>query len=202
MKDMNRKAFLKGAAAALATAAVTGTAFAEENTAGKSTAEVDFAQLASIISELEAKDAIQEVMADYWWYMDTKQRDKWLDVFTEDFCFYNNGELFADSRESFVDKNLNEAIAGFYTAHQGHQSKIVLTSPDAAIGRFVLNDVLSDTQSKAVMIEGRGYYLGEYRKCEDGKWRIAKLELGYFRMDYAGNPVVCTNAPFYENELC
>lgn len=132
------------------------------------------------LSEIEA---ISQLQADYWWYMDTKQWDVWADVFTEDFLYYSWGEKTTSTRDEFIAMN-KESLAHFNTAHQGHQHKVVLTSDTTAEGRWILNDNLSyiNTDQEGV-IKGYGYYLNDYEKGEDGKWRLKVQRLGYFRFE-------------------
>lgn len=131
--------------------------------------------------ELSEIEAIAQLQADYWWYMDTKQWDAWADVFTEDFTYYSWGELTTSSRDEFIDMN-KEALAPFNTAHHGHQHKVVLTSETTAEGRWILNDNLSYVDNDGI-IKGCGYYLNDYEKGDDGKWRLKIQRLGYFRFE-------------------
>jgi hypothetical protein len=136
-------------------------------------------ELSKKIWEQEQKEAIRELMADYWWYMDTKQWDRWKDVFTEDLNVWFDDILTVESREEFFDLNSNVWLKTKHTAHHGHQFKVILTSDTTAEGRFILNDTVTDDDTLRMM-NGFGYYLDDYRLCDDGKWRISVVRLGYF----------------------
>lgn len=143
-------------------------------------------ELQASVWKLSQRVAIEELQADYWWYMDTKQWEKWKDVFTDDFTYYQYGQLVTQGRDAFVAYNQKQ-LPPFVTAHQGHQHKIIFTSDTTATGRWILNDYLTTVQTKEAYI-GYGYYLNDYEKCADGKWRIKVQRLGYFRFETPQGP--------------
>jgi hypothetical protein len=136
-------------------------------------------ELSKGLWEEQQKRAIEDLMADYWWYMDTKQWDRWADVFTEDLEVWFDDILSVEGRDEFVKLNSTVWLGKLYSAHQGHQIKIELTSPTTAQGRIMLNDTLTDPKSLSIL-SGFGYYLDDYRFCDDGRWRISVVRLGYF----------------------
>lgn len=137
-------------------------------------------QLEYTIWELKQKDLIKELMADYWWYMDSKQWDKWVDVFTEDLQVYFDDCLAVEGRETFKAQNI-KWLTPSNTAHQGHQMRLTITGPTTAIGRIILNDVLQGKEEPHSMTAGYGFYFDDFRLCDDGKWRISVVRLGYFQ---------------------
>ena len=136
-------------------------------------------ELSKGLWEEQQKRAIEDLMADYWWYMDSRQWDKWADVFTPDLQVWFDDILTVESRDEFVELNSTVWLSKMYTAHQGHQMKIVLTSPTTAEGRIMLNDTLTTADTMGI-VSGYGYYFDDYRLCDDGKWRISVVRLGYF----------------------
>lgn len=153
--------------------------------------------------ELSEIEAISQLQADYWWYMDTKQWEAWEDVFTEDMEFYSWGELATSGRTEFIDMN-KDSLSHFNTAHQGHQHKVVLTSDTTAQGRWILNDNLTytSTDKKGKVIKGYGYYINDYEKGDDGKWRIKVERLAYFRFeDPFDVPATLVDKVPYDTEL-
>ncbi len=142
-------------------------------------------ELSRKVAELADKEALRELLADYWWYLDTKQWDKWRGLFTNDLEFYAMGSLMSQGGDEFV-KTVRGSLEDQVSAHQGHQYKIVLTSPTTAVGRCVLNDVL--TKPTGDVMKGYGYYLYDFEKGNDGKWRIKVLKLGYFRLEDSSQP--------------
>lgn len=132
--------------------------------------------------ELASRIAIQELQADYWWFLDSKQFGKLLEqVFLPGLIYH---EAIGDAQPSvptrtaqdWVDR-VDAALAGTTTAHQGHQSKIVFHDETNATGRFVLNDVLVNPEQGWAM-RGLGYYVNDYVLTPDG-WRISVMRLGY-----------------------
>jgi hypothetical protein len=136
-------------------------------------------ELSKGLWEEQQKRAISELMADYWWYMDSRQWDRWADVFTEDLQVWFDDILTVEGRDEFVQLNSTVWLESKFTAHQGHQYKIVFTGENTAQGRFILNDTLTNVDDLKMM-NGFGYYFDDYRLCDDGRWRIAVLRLGYF----------------------
>jgi 3-phenylpropionate/cinnamic acid dioxygenase small subunit len=132
------------------------------------------------LKELLEKQAIIDLQSDYWWYMDSKQWDKWRTVFADDLQYYQFGELAYESADDFCG-NTSAQLQDFITAHQAHQNKIVITGPDTATARWILNDCLTIPSADQVM-KGYGYYINDYAKV-DGKWVIKVLRLGYFRFE-------------------
>ena len=135
-------------------------------------------ELSKGVWEEQQKRAIEELMADYWWYMDSRQWDRFSEVFTEDLEVWFDDMLTIEGRDEFVTLNSTVWLSDKYTAHQGHQMKILLTSPTTATGRIMLNDTLTNMDSMGIL-SGFGYYFDDYRLCDDGKWRISVIRLGY-----------------------
>lgn len=129
------------------------------------------------LAQLADIEAIKQLMADYWWGIDSKNWIAWKDVFTDDVQFIMDGKVQISGADAMV-AGIQYQLDGIITAHQGHQNKIELTGPNSAKGRWILNDVL--VKEGKIVMRGYGYYLDEYEKCADGKWRIKILTLGYF----------------------
>jgi 3-phenylpropionate/cinnamic acid dioxygenase small subunit len=141
------------------------------------------------------KQKIIELQSDYWWYMDTKQWDKWRTIFADDLKYYQFGQLAYENADDFVS-NTSELLAPVITAHQGHQHKIVFNNDGSASSRFILNDCLSNPDT-SVMVKGYGYYINDYEKI-DGKWKIKIMRLGYFRFESGsdGDATVTSEIPY------
>ena len=137
---------------------------------------------------LKNKMEIEELMTDYWWYVDSKQWDKLVsDVMTEDLKLFVSlkgpGEepiQTATSAREWAD-NTSAQLANRITVHQGHQSKIVFTSDTTAKGKFILNDHLYSAENESMM-HGYGYYVDDYVKV-NGKWKISVIRLGYIMIE-------------------
>ena len=151
--------------------------------------KIPLEEMGAVLWELQQKNAIMELMTDYWWYMDSKQWDKWVDVFTEDVQIYIDDCLTVEGRDKFKEQNM-KWLSNVNTVHQGHQTRIKITSPTTATARIMLNDVLTAKEAPHVMTAGYGFYFDDYRLCDDGKWRISVVRLGYFErcvINEAGN---------------
>ena len=145
------------------------------------------------LTVLMEKMAIEELMADYWWYMDNKAYDDMLEkVFAADMCFFNampgmedDPLQLCDTAEGWVEM-MHASTDKMTTAHHGHQHKIVLTADDEAHGRFILNDHLYTPvdDEEGVLVTGCGFYVVDFKKY-DGRWRIQNMRLGYLFMDSA-----------------
>lgn len=132
------------------------------------------------LEQLSDIEAIRQLKADYWWCIDTKDWKAWRDVFTDDFQFIMDGKVQISGADVMV-AGIQQQLAGITTAHQGHQTKIEITGPNTAKGRWILNDLL--VANGTPVQKGYGYYLDEYEKGKDGKWRIKTLTLGYFHLE-------------------
>lgn len=136
-------------------------------------------------------NAIEQLKARYFRYMDTKRWTDLRSLFTDDARFEGTNKPFSGADE-FVSRTaarLQPAV----TIHQGHMPEIVLTSATTARGIWAMFDwVEFDTpipegRGKGYRgFTGYGHYEEEYRKGVDGQWRISFLSHSRIRM----NPVV------------
>jgi hypothetical protein len=153
-------------------------------------------QHVSVADELEA---IRQLKARYFRFMDTKAWDAWRDVFAADvsgvfdIAVSTNG---ADGQSgptwSGVDvlvSSIRSAIEDCITVHHGHTPEIALTSDVDAIGLWAMADVVEFPNG--YVLEGAGHYHETYKKI-DGAWRIQRLHLTRTRMAFTppGDTVV------------
>lgn len=134
-------------------------------------------------------DAIKQLKARYFRYMDTKRWSELRRQFTDDAKFDGTNKSVPGPDE-FVAWNtirLGPAI----TVHQGHIPEIVLTSATTAKGIWAMFDWVEFPEPIAAGrgkgyrgFVGYGHYEEEYRK-ENGTWKIAFLRLTRLRV----NPV-------------
>jgi hypothetical protein len=134
------------------------------------------------VDELIEIEAIKQLKARYFRLLDTKQWDEWRDVFTEDFYGKYTGphpDIEFHGRDEIVDSNaavLRDAV----TTHHGLAPEIEITGLNSAKGVWAMYDHVDMPGQK---FNGYGHYHEDYRKCEDGKWRIAKTRLTRLRVD-------------------
>jgi len=130
---------------------------------------------------LEEIEAIKQLKARYFRYLDTKQWERWGDLFTEDAVLDHpaNRPTPLRGREEIV-ATVSAGLAGRVTMHHGHMPEIELLADGQAKGIWAMYDRLlgptPDGNGQA-RYEGYGHYLERYVKGEDGQWRIAHLHL-------------------------
>ena len=155
-------------------------------------------ELQKRVQILEDTEAIRKLKSNYWWLLDTKQWDKWRDVFTDDFAFYNDNVLTCQGADAMVEFT-SGMLDGAVSVHQGHQYTVNITGPNAAVGRWILNDIITFPDGNVA--RGYGYYLEDYEKGKDCKWRIKVLKLGYFRFEYGSEVPILRSTVLYD-EAC
>lgn len=131
----------------------------------------------------EEIEAIKQLKARYFRYMDTKQWDKWGDVFTEDAELVNPQarDVPLRGREE-IQRTVSHNLENVISVHHGHMPEIELLSETTAHGVWSMYDRLVGTRHSRedvgeVLLEGYGHYIEDYRKDEDGRWRIRRLQL-------------------------
>jgi hypothetical protein len=125
-------------------------------------------------------EAIKQLKAKYFLFMDCKQWEEWRGLFTDDLRVEGTKQPPDGSRDAFVD-GVRDALTGVQTCHQGHTPIIELTSERTARGVWAMFDELrfpdghpwSEGYPRRL---GYGHYEEEYRK-EAGSWRISFLRL-------------------------
>ena len=125
-------------------------------------------------------EAIKRLKYRYQRCLDTKQWDALSECFTEDAkAAYSGGKFSFENRDAIM-QFLRGAMGAdsFHSCHAVSQPEIELVDPHTATGRWCLQDTVIDT-SFDMMIHGAAFYDDEYRKGDDGTWRISKT--GYVR---------------------
>jgi hypothetical protein len=130
------------------------------------------------LDDLLAIEAIKQLKARYFLFMDTKRWDEWRELFTEDARV--EGGPPHDDRDAFVEF-VRKGLDGVQSAHQGHTPIIEVTSPTTAHGTWAMSDDLlfpvghpwSGSEPRR---RGYGHYDEEYRRV-DGEWKIASMRL-------------------------
>ena len=125
-------------------------------------------------------EAIKQLKARYFRLMDTKQWEAFGDVFTDD-CAMENGPVDAPvvrGREEIV-AYVRGSIEHVVTVHHGHMPEITFTGDDTASGIWAMYDQL---RGPSFELDGWGHYHEEYRRCADGRWRIASTRLTRLRV--------------------
>jgi uncharacterized protein (TIGR02246 family) len=132
-------------------------------------------------SRLADLEEIKQLKARYFRLMDTKQWEAWGDVFTED-CTMQNGppESPAVRGRREIVAYVRGHIEHVITVHHGHMPEIRFHSPKRASGIWAMYDQL---RAPGFEVDGWGHYHEEYRRCADGRWRIASTRLTRLRVE-------------------
>jgi hypothetical protein len=127
-------------------------------------------------------EAISQVKARYFRFMDTKHWSDYRELFTDDMRFHADPEgpptlRSGDEFVAFVRDRLTTAT----TVHQGHMGEVTLTSESTARGIWAMFDWVDDPDHGRAF-QGWGHYHDVFR-LEEGRWRIAELRLVRLRVD-------------------
>jgi hypothetical protein len=136
------------------------------------------------IQRLVDIEAIHQLKARYFRFLDTKQWDDWGSVFAADVVMeIPEADVVTTGRDEVV-RGVSAALAGARTAHHGHMPEIEITGPDSARGTWAMFDYVEwpDRDGERVGLHGYGHYHEDYVR-EDGEWRIAHLRLERLRID-------------------
>ena len=135
---------------------------------------------------LVEKEAIRELKARYFRFLDTKQWDKWIEIFEPEFehDMVTEKQKIHGPREKFVEF-VSKALEGVITVHHGHNPEIELTSPTTAKAIWPFSDRLKPGEgvTRGTSLEGYGHYHETYVKSEAG-WRIKTQLVTRLRLDF------------------
>jgi hypothetical protein len=130
-------------------------------------------------------EAIRQLKARYFRFMDTKRWDELAQLFTADadIDMTAEGSTHTTTVADFMTM-LRSAIEEVVTVHHGHMPEIELTSPDTATGVWAMEDHLWWPEGSPIRhLHGYGHYHDGYRRTDDG-WRIASMRLTRLRRDF------------------
>ena len=132
------------------------------------------------VSELVEIEHIKQLKARYFRFMDTKDWDRWGEVFTDSATLQygpDPGEVF-EGKTAIVN-GLSDILKDSVTVHHGHMPEIEIIGPTTATGVWAMEDFVDMPE---LSLKGYGHYEEEYIK-ENGQWKIAKLRLTRLRVD-------------------
>ena len=148
------------------------------------------------ITELLAIEAIKRLKARYFRYFDTKNWERWIDVFTDDVTLEFGVQVCADGADPTAAKlKGKKAILDYVvayntkeqTVHHGHTPEIEILTDTEARGVWAMEDIVDHAD---YTIHGFGHYHETYHKVE-GEWRIASVRLTRLRISqFRRNSVV------------
>ena len=136
-------------------------------------------------------EAIKQMKARYFRYMDEKRWSDWGQVFTED-AFLDTTQDAPNAKVSGREKIVefvSRAVEPAITVHHGHMPEIEITSDTTARGIWSMEDYLEyPGDPEPFRIRGKGHYHEEYEKGGDGQWRIKSLKLTRLWLQHEGTP--------------
>ena len=136
--------------------------------------------------ELADIEAIKQLKARYFRFLDTKDWDAFADVFTDD-CVHllpvEDDRPAVPNDQYLVD--IRRTLADATTVHHGHMPEIEIVGPDEAVGTWAMfDDVEIPREGEAPMhLQGYGHYYETYRRCGDGQRRISSKRNVRLRVD-------------------
>jgi SnoaL-like domain len=141
--------------------------------------------------ELFDIEAIKQLKADYFFLMDTKQWDRWEELFTTDLRVPGPARI-QQGRDAFTGY-VRKHLEGVVSCHFGFMPVIDVVDSDNARGRWSMFDDLRlptghpwcEQHSRRL---GYGFYEEEYRR-DDGSWRISFLELSRIHVWFVPDPM-------------
>lgn len=129
-------------------------------------------------------EAIKQLKARYFRYLDTKDWEKYRQVFTDDVVIDVSGSGGGVYRgiDVYMDY-IHEHVAQLKTVHHGHMPEITLTSATTATGIWSMEDRVAFPDGRE--LNGQGHYFEQYLK-HAGEWRIQEMALTRLRMHIGG----------------
>jgi len=130
------------------------------------------------IQRLVDIEAIRQLKARYFRFLDTKDWDAFATVLTEDAYMEADGVVREGRAEilRFLPKVLDAVV----TTHHGHTSEIEITGSNTATGIWAMFDYL--TWPDGTGLQGFGHYHESYVRS-GGAWKIQRLVLTRLRID-------------------
>jgi hypothetical protein len=131
-----------------------------------------------MVDDRDDLEALRQLKARYFRFLDTKQWDSLREVFTPDVEIDMRGEgsTLSHGVEEFVD-SLSQILDSVVTVHHGHMPELQLTSETTATGLWSMEDELWWPEGSPIRhLHGYGHYHETYSKTPDG-WRISSMRL-------------------------
>lgn len=128
-------------------------------------------------------EAIKQLKARYFRFLDTKDWEGYRAVFTDDVVIDvsgSGGGIYRGIEEYMA--YILDYVATLRTVHHGHMPEISITSPTTATGIWAMEDRV---ETGGREMNGQGHYHESYAKV-GGEWRIATMALTRLRLNVDG----------------
>lgn len=138
--------------------------------------------------DLQDIEAIKQLKARYFRFLDTKQWDDFARVFSEEAEIDVTDDVgeeggHVQGRQNIADF-IRQAVATAQTVHHGHMPEIKIEGPGRAHGVWAMFDYVEfppeDDTRKG--LQGYGHYHESYVK-KDEHWEIARMRLARLRIE-------------------
>tara|TARA_B110000503_G_scaffold81092_1_gene124041 strand:+ start:1436 stop:1909 length:474 start_codon:yes stop_codon:yes gene_type:complete len=139
-------------------------------------------------------DAIRRLRLDYAFFMDLRDFDRMIELFTEDaVCEYGPyGSWHGKTTilENYKATFTGERAAPFTSLHVDTNHRVDLVSDTLAVGQCYLTDVATHVAPTENPLVWYALYDEEYRKVE-GEWKFARSSLQFFWPErHASSPYI------------
>ncbi len=131
---------------------------------------------------LEILEALKQLKACYFYYLDSKDWERWRQLFTAD-AVLDISSHFPDLPDPSIHnikgadaivEDVSTRLKDIVTAHHGHCPILDVKNEDEASGIWAMEDNLFIPNG--ARMDGFGHYHEEYKNI-DGNWRIAVTKL-------------------------
>lgn len=143
----------------------------------------------AVIDELKSREEIKELKAKYCRFVDTKQWERFADLFDEKASFEGYRSAPSDADLPTFVRSVAERMASAITIHHCHTPEIVFESPDAARGIWAMEDYIqfppgtdSADGGGGTGHMGFGHYEERYIR-RGGRWYFSFLRITRMRLD-------------------
>ncbi len=129
---------------------------------------------------MPAHEAIRNLKARYFRYLDTRRWQDLRSLLADDFIgdFGSTSDQLYVSPEAFVE-NLQSQFKDATTVHHGHMPEIKLQGEDRATAYWAMEDIIHTPEFEQ---HGFGYHDDEYRRVGD-EWLISRTSLTRLKLD-------------------
>ena len=140
------------------------------------------------IEDLQHIEAIKQLKARYFRFLDEKRLDDFALVFAEDAEIDVTDDVgdeggHVQGRQAIADF-IRQAVEKAQTVHHGHMPEIEIQGPDRATGVWAMFDYVEFPVEGTTRngLKGYGHYHENYVLRED-RWQIARMRLARLRID-------------------
>ncbi len=145
-------------------------------------------ELLDRVQRLSDIEAIKQLKARYFRYMDLHWWPELRGLFTDDAVF-ELGEITPSPSSPDEFLALAQHLGDMMSVHHGHMPEIEIVDATTAHGIWSMFDLVEPSSTSGFpVLTGFGHYTEDYRRV-DGEWRIASLRLTRLKRSVGGTVV-------------